>query len=861
MLPGLGVSASLAPRAERFRLHYAVGALLGELASRRPLVLVLDDLHWADDASLELIAHLLRHRPDGRVLLALVYRPERAPRALVSAVTRAERDGALERLDLGPLSNRESDELLGRELDTRIRRDLHREAGGNPFYLEELARAAKAGSATRPVDGVRSSGRTPRLVAAAIEEEVAALSSSAMALLRAAAVVGDPFELEFAVAVADLSQDDAVAAADELLGGLVRAADEPGRYVFRHPIVRGAVYESAGDAWRLRAHARAAQVLADRGAPATARAHHVEQSATSGDEDAIVVLAEAGAQTATRAPATAARWYGAALRLLGDRGNRTRRLGLLVSLAIALHAVGRTTQSREVLAEALDLVPSEMAGERARILVHLARADHDLGRRARGRALLEEALAVQTDPNTVALLRLELALDHWRARQWDEMTISADAARKQAGIAGARVLEAEALAMLALAEHFGGEFKVVAGHVETAEKLLADVPDEELAPRLEVLPWLGYANHMLARFERAIDHMERGVAIGRATGHDYFYVPLTAGIGMVELWLGRVGNAADHAEAAVDAARPLDDPPLQLVALTLLTLTAHVQGRLRVAERAATQGLAAARRTPDALFATFQHAAVGLVQVESGDPQRGRDEIVEHAGGDDLPRLAPSIRPTYLATLTFGELALGRLDAAEGWVARSEGLAHELGLPGAQAHATWSRAALLLARGDAGRAAELAARAADHFRSVPMPIAAARAQALAGKATAAEGRHDAAVETLEHAHAELAACGAERYRDQVGRELRKLGRHVSGGARLTARGAGAARASGGATLSPRELEVAEFAASGLSNPQIAERLFLSVKTVESHLSRAFRKLGVSSRAAVARALEPPTTSE
>ncbi|MGH7357402.1 MAG: ATP-binding protein, partial [Candidatus Rokuibacteriota bacterium] len=149
VFPELGVRPSQALGAERFRLYYAVRALLGELASRRPLVLVLDDLHWADDASLELIAHLLRHPPEAPVLLVLVYRPERAPRALVGAAARAERDGALERLDLGPLSAKEADELLGGGLDTAVRRAEHREAGGNPFYLEQLARAAKTGIATR----------------------------------------------------------------------------------------------------------------------------------------------------------------------------------------------------------------------------------------------------------------------------------------------------------------------------------------------------------------------------------------------------------------------------------------------------------------------------------------------------------------------------------------------------------------------------------------------------------------------------------------------------------------------------------------------------------------------------------------
>jgi len=401
----------------------------------------------------------------------------------------------------------------------------------------------------------------------------------------------------------------------------------------------------------------------------------------------------------------------------------------------------------------------------------------------------------------------------------------------------------------------------VVAHVEEAERLLADVPENELALRLEALPWLGYANHLLERYERAIGHLERTLAIGHATGQDYFFVPVTAGLGMAELWSGRVTQASERAQMALDAALPLGDPPQRIVALTLQTLAAHAQGRMRLAKEAAEQGLQTARRRPNVLFATLQHASAGLIDIEGGEPARGIEQIVGHAGGEELGRLAVTIRPRFFVVLAFGELELGREDAAEAWVARAESLAGKLGLAGCRAAATWGRAGLLLGRGEYSAAAALAAEAAQGFRSVPMPVEAARADALAGMALGAAGERSQAIETLERAHRELARCGAERYRDHAARELRKLGRRVARGGRPSAARFPHGKPAGGpAALSRREREVAELVTQGLSNREIAERLFLSVKTVESHLSRAFRKLGVSSRAAVGRALERPLAS-
>jgi hypothetical protein len=148
-------------------------------------------------------------------------------------------------------------------------------------------------------------------------------------------VVGDPFELELSAAAAELTEAAVLAGLDELLAcDLVRPTDLPRRLRFRHPLVRRAVYEATPGGWRLGAHERAGKALAVRGAEGSTRAHHVEQSARVGDLDAVALLSQAGAAAAQRAPASAARWFATALRLLPDEGIAPRqRIELLVPLS------------------------------------------------------------------------------------------------------------------------------------------------------------------------------------------------------------------------------------------------------------------------------------------------------------------------------------------------------------------------------------------------------------------------------------------------------------------------------------------------------------------------------------------------
>src|SRR5215217_1525551 len=232
VLPAVGrVPAGL--QDERYRTHRAVRALLEALAARQPLVLVLDDLHWADDASLELVAALLRRAPRGRVALALAFRPAPVRPLLATALATAERDGTVIEHPLCALSFSDAEALLGAGVPAPVRGEIYEAGGGNPFFLQQLARQHAAG---RSVAAEPSGGGVPRAVARALEQEIAALSEDGRRLAQGAAVAGDPVDLDLAIAAGGLEEAPALDALDELLAGaLLAGSDVPRRYRFRHP--------------------------------------------------------------------------------------------------------------------------------------------------------------------------------------------------------------------------------------------------------------------------------------------------------------------------------------------------------------------------------------------------------------------------------------------------------------------------------------------------------------------------------------------------------------------------------------------------------------------------------------------------
>jgi ATP/maltotriose-dependent transcriptional regulator MalT len=832
---GGGARGGILP-AERYLLHDAVRRLLELVAADAPLVLALDDLQWADEASLELLAHTMRRRPRAPVLLALAHRSREAPPPLLDALTR---DDALTELELRPLSPDEADELLGPGVPAPRRRALYAESGGNPFYLTELARAGDVAATA----GAAGGGTVPRTVAASIRCELARLPECTRLALQAAAVSGDPFEPGLVAEIAEVPRDRVLEVLDDLQAlELVRPAESPGRFRFRHPIVRRAVYESSGDGFLLAAHARAAAALARRDGSLAARAHHVERSALPGDDAAIELLSEAGRTGAGRAPAAAARWFGAALRLLPDGDGR--RLELLVPYATALAAAGRVDECRAALIEALDLLPEQLELARARLTGLVAGVDHMRGEPEAARALLVRALAEIEDGDSAAAcaLRLELALDHWLANDWREMAGAARGVLAHARALGDRQLEAEAAALAALGEYYLGRSLPDAEAALAEARLLLDaLPDHELAGCVRAALFLGQAAFGMEQHDAAAAVLRRGIDVARSTGQEYWFVALLSARAVAEIWRGRLPLAQEHSEAAAEASHLLGNDQMLVAAHSVLTWTLTLRGDVDGALASAEAARSAFGRAPASALGWLPHCTFAAALVEAGDPDRASAVILSQAGGEDLSAIEPSFRVHWYEVLARADLARGRPEEAAAWLERAEELAAALPLEGRVAELRRAGAEVALASALPEDAAALAREAADGFRRCRQPLDAARAELVLGRALAAAGEEREATRVLLGAREQLAACHADGLVRDAERELGEL-REDGGAGELAA-------------LTSRELEVAGLVATGMTNREIAARLVLSDRTVERHLARIFAKLGIGSRAALAAAVE------
>jgi DNA-binding CsgD family transcriptional regulator/tetratricopeptide (TPR) repeat protein len=833
--------------AERYRAFQAVRVLLGALGRRRPVVLALDDLHWADAASVELISYLLRRPPRGRVLAVMAFRPAQLPKRFVAVIEASTRESRVVRLDLDPLTPEEARGLLDPGLPRPVSDELYRLSGGNPFYLGELARAARRGGG----DTLGSAAGTgPALIPAAVQgvlaEEVAVLSPRALALIQGAAVAGDPFEVGLAATVGDGPEGDELAALDELLDAdLVRPSAIPRRFEFRHPLVRHAVYEAAGPGWRIGAHARAAAALAAQGASVGSRAHHVERSARPGDVTAAGLLIEAADAAAGRAPATAARWYEAALRIMPETESmRPRRVEVFSGLARTLESVGRLEESRAALIEALALVPLDAHAQRVRFMVSCAGIEQLVGRHGDAQRRLQQALAELPDPASVeaAGLKVELSLAARFAGDWVGMRARAKEAIEAAASVGARALEANAEALVAFAAAGSDREEIVDElALDRAAELVDELTDEELAERNVSALFLGWAEIFLGRFDDADRHLQRGLDLARASGQGQ-HILMTTGRALVLNIQGDISEATEVVAAAVEMARLSGNVQVLAWALDTECRVATTRGDLDTAVRCGEQGVALAAGLGKPWISAPVGSALGVARLEAGDPESCRTELLKWGGGPDLPLARLWLRCVCYEALTRAELALGRGDAADEWVRRAEALDTSLS-PLAAAMTLRARARVLHAQGAANEAVAKSREAAHIENEVGARVAAAQSRTLEGQALAAADRRDEAITLLQRAEAELAAYGAVRFADEAARELRRLGR------RVTRRGR--AVTAGDAGLTGRELEVARLVTAGKTNREIAAELFLSEKTVETHLYHAFAKLGVSSRAALA----------
>jgi DNA-binding CsgD family transcriptional regulator/tetratricopeptide (TPR) repeat protein len=842
---------------ERYRVHRAVRTLLEELGGAHPLVLLLDDLHWADPASVDLVGSLIRRPPGARVLMAIALRSRQAPPRLAHVLLDARRTGELIHVEPRPLHEAEVEELLGPDVSPALARQLYDECGGNPFYLDQLARATGAAR----VDGMEASSshragdvELPPAVAVALASELAELSTAARGLLEAAAVIGDPFELNFATATAGMEESDALVALDALLeAGLVHPTDVPRRFRFRHPILRRAVYDATGSAWRHAAHERAARALAAHGETPASRAHHVDQFAALGDRDAIRLFRDAADTSAERAPASAARWYRAALRLLPrNADDADERAALLGHLARVLAGIGQLEESRAALLELLALGSSQTPAQRVRATAACAALEHLLGRHDEAHARLVEALdqLPEQDSAEGAALMLDLAMDAYYTPDYEQMHAWGARALEVAQRLADMPLTAAAHAVICLGDAYGNRMASAEAHHAEARRLVDSLEDDDLTPRLDAVANLGNAEIYLCRYGDAVRHLGRGLVLGRATGQGQLFPLLTQGLGYTLTLIGRLDEAREHLDGALEAARLVDSPQSVAWALLNSSWATMLTGDLETARRMAEGSSELAREVDANPVTIWSTCALGAMLIESGEPARGVDVIRAGAGGPELEDIPGFFRVTVQEWVIAALLTLGRYEEADRAASHAQDWAEATGLALSRAQAARARAAVLLATGDARAAAARALEAAAAADEIDARIDAARSRTLAGRALHAAGERERAAEVLTAAAETLDDCGAIRYRDEAERELRRLGRRDH-----RRRGSERSDGEGLAALTARELEIARLVVDRRTNPEIAAELFLSQKTVESHLRNTFRKLGVSSRVELARAVE------
>ena len=317
---------------------------------------------------------------------------------------------------------------------------------------------------------------------------------------------------------------------------------------------------------------------------------------------------------------------------------------------------------------------------------------------------------------------------------------------------------------------------------------------------------------------------------------------------------GELADGGEMLDGAIEEARLLGNAQSLAGLLLNRSLTALAAGDAELAVSTAEESVELTRDMDNGLIPAATGLALSAARLETGDPGLGDavELMLDRCGGAGLPLMpGGSFRAKWLELLTRCWLALGRPEDAERAAACAETTALSMGaLRMATSMADRAAAVVALASGDAATAADRALASAASADDVGLPVEAALSRALAGRALAQAGERDRAVTELERAANTFHACGARRYRDAADHELRLLGRRVH---RRTQ--PGQADAIGVSALTEREQQIARLVVDRRTNPQIAETLFLSPKTVETHMRNIFRKLDVSSRVDVARAVE------
>ena len=441
---------------------------------------------------------------------------------------------------------------------------------------------------------------------------------------------------------------------------------------------------------------------------------------------------------------------------------------------------------------------------------------------------------------------IELAIDGLFRSDPDSVREWSRRALEAAQALGDRPLVGAASAMLTLGHAVAGDIaQAQAAYTDTAA-LLAAMPDEELSARVDAAAYLCSAATYLDRYDDAVTQAERALRLGRAAGH--LHPTLVPALGAAHLMRGRLEESAAVLDGGVEAARLAGITQSMAWMLRNRSLTAGAAGDHGAALDMAEEALELTRRLDESVLSSWAAMAVARASVMSGRSERAVEVIGHPDAADVLGAIPGAWRAMGLEALTAAYVELDRGEEAAATAAEAEAHAAALGLPLGTAWAQRATALVALHNGEPARAAEQALASTAAAEQVGAVIEAAFSRMLAARALAAAGDDDAAAVQLEHAAATFDTCGAVAHRNAAEQELRRLGRRVH---RRTKSG----DSDGLGALTERERQIAELVEDRKTNPEIAAELFLSTKTVESHLRNIFRKVGVSSRVELARSVE------
>jgi ATP/maltotriose-dependent transcriptional regulator MalT len=819
----------------RLRLIERLQTRLEEKASHGPLLIALDDLQWADPTTVLALRSLIPELATYPVVWILSRTTGGTPSGVDSLFEILERDRAT-RVVLEPLDDRAVTEVIADELGAPPAPELltlTAATGGNPFMLVELLRGLRDEDAVTVADGQARlvSGRLPRRVQEIARTGLSRLSPHTRHLLQVAAVLGRSFRVDDLADMFGEPPSRLLAPIEEAeAAGVVLPAGE--QLTFRHDLLWRAVTETVTLPVRQALHRQAAEMLLRRGGSAIPAAAHLMHYARPGDARALDGLDQAVSEVLPSSPQSAADLAVRALRLtpVADPA----RFDRTVTAVYALTTSGRLPEAAEFARTAMSQAPRP--GQVARLRYELAYALLLSGHPVDAVVEAEGALESPDLPGELRGLAEQVLCralfashDFRRGQALAEEIIAEGTEHNGAARVGARML-------LSYAAWSKGDARAGLAHVREAVRIAPrdDVQTRRVHPRLHLsllLTDIGEFGESDAQIQRAVREITEFGHVAYAACPALFRARL-------RLAEGRLDDAAAEGEAGVALADEMSTYGFVLVGLGVLIIVNLRRGDIDAATAWAHRY--AERREAGAMFgmAWGRWAQALLAEARDG-PDRALEVLRVPYTDPGERRWLLMAEPDCAPWLTRTALAAGDRSGAETVVETAEALAHAN--PGIPTLAPVAAHAGGILRSD--RTA-LSHAAVTHVG--PWSRASASEDLGVLLAGCGSAGNDAAVEALDAALGGYRCAGAPRDAARIRARLRRLGVHRRHGARADR------PTSGWSSLTDTERDVAALAARGLTNPQVAARMFVSPHTVKFHLRQVFRKLGIGSRVELAR---------